>query len=417
MKTLYVTAFCGLLLLGCRKDQAEADKPREEKVTTEEGKQVSMKVDRGVDAESKTITIGALNDESGPAAAIGKPFALGKRILAAHANAGHGILPDGWKVKLVEKDHGYNPQKSVQAYKEIRDDVLFLATSFGTPPTLPLRKDLGRDEIVAFPASFSSQMAENAYTPPAGASYVVEARRAMDWAVEKLGGADKVKAGIVYNQDDYGKDGLEGWEAQAKQLGVTVVDKQAATPGQKDFTAAITSLKEKGANVVLLTVLPSATGPLLGTAAKMQFQPVFIGNTPAWLDLFFSPKVIPPAVFGNFFWVTSLPYWGEDVPGMADFVAAFDEHAGGERRDFYTLISYMQGRFALEAAKRAIEAGDVTRTGYLKALQAMKGVTMLGLTVDFTKVPYVTNTKTRILKPLMDRGTWELVAPFAEPKG
>ena len=68
----------------------------------------------GVDLERKLLRIGALNDESGPVAAIGRPYALGKRLLAAEINAGDsGLLPDGWTVELVERDHGYN-QRSHQ---------------------------------------------------------------------------------------------------------------------------------------------------------------------------------------------------------------------------------------------------------------------------------------------------------------
>ncbi len=415
--TIAAMALALTATVSCR-EAKKPNKPEEKKITTEEGKEVTLKFDNGVNAETKTITVGALNDESGPAAAIGKPFALGKRVLVKQINAGEGgLLPAGWKVELVEKDHGYNPQKSVQAYKQIQESVLFVGTSFGTPATLPLRKDLKRDQVMAFPASLSSKMAEHQYTPPLGASYTLEARRAMDFAVEKMGGADKIKAGIVYNQDDYGKDGLDGWEAQAKLHGVELVGKHAATPGQKDFTAAIGALKEKGANVVLLTVLPSATGPVLGTAAKMQFGPMWIGNTPTWLDLFFSPKVIPPVLFGNYYWVTGMPYWGEKVPGMDAFLAAFKAHAGeGARPDFYTLLSYIQGLFQVEAAKRAIEAGDISRAGYAKAVSTMKAFSAMGVTIDLSVTPYVTSTKTRVLKPLMDKGTWEEVAASADPK-
>ena len=103
----------------------------------------------GVDMAKKIVTVGALNDESGPAAVLGKPFALGKRILAKQINAGgSGILPEGWKINLLEKDHGYNPGKSEAAYKEIKDKVLFFATTFGTPNTLPLRPFLKQDNIV-----------------------------------------------------------------------------------------------------------------------------------------------------------------------------------------------------------------------------------------------------------------------------
>ena len=175
-----------------------------------------IKADKGVDVATKLINIGALNDESGPAAVIGKPYAAGKRLLAAQINAGgSGLLPDGWTVNLIERDHGYNPQKSTQAFKEIADEVLFIGTSFGTPNTLPLRPMLEAANVVAFPASLSSEMAKNKHTPPIGPSYILEAKRAMDWVVE--GAADKgaIKAGIVYQQDDYGKD--EDTSSEEKQ--------------------------------------------------------------------------------------------------------------------------------------------------------------------------------------------------------
>jgi ABC-type branched-subunit amino acid transport system substrate-binding protein len=125
----------------------------------------------GVDTAAKVIRLGALNDESGPAKQIGVVFANGKRLLVKAVNAGVvKALPEGWKLELVEKDHGYNPQQSVQLYKEIKDDVLLLTTSFGTPPTQPLIEDLKRDEMIAFPASLSSLMAKNENTPPLGPS-------------------------------------------------------------------------------------------------------------------------------------------------------------------------------------------------------------------------------------------------------
>ena len=433
MKTmLNITLGLSLMCLGlaCTKAPAEApaegtkqaalsatDKAGSEKKAAEAPAAPAIKTDKGVDLTNKVIKVGALNAESGPAAPLGKPFALGKRIMAAQVNAG-GMLPEGWKLEMVERDHGYNPQKSVQYYSELKDEVLFIASSFGTPTTLPLRSHLKRDNTIAFPASFSSQMAEFAHTPPLGPSYAIEAQRAMDWAVESAGGAAAVKAAVVYQQDDYGKDGLAGWQKAAKQHGVTIVSEQAVARGQKDFSAIVTALKDAGATHVLLCVLPSATGPLLGTAAKLAFGPKWIGNTPAWLDAFFSPDVIPAAVFANFFWVQSVPFWGEDVKGMKTFLDGFKAHGGEARPDFYVLASYIQGLVMVEALKRAIEAKDMTRAGFFKALQGIDGFDAGGLIqpVSLTKVPYVTGTRTRVLKPDMTNKTWTVVAPYASPK-
>lgn len=376
----------------------------------------AVKTGKGVDATSRVIKIGALNDESGPAAAIGKPFAVGKRLLAKVADE---MLPEGWSVALVERDHGYNPQKSVQAYNEIKDDVLYIATSFGTPNTLPLRPMLARDGLMAFPASLSSKMAEFRQTPPLGPSYTVEARRAMDWVVDSAGDAEKVKAAIIYQQDDYGKDGLAGWKAAAARHGVEIVSEQSVAPGQKDMAAVVTALKDKGATHVLLTTLPSATGPILGTAAQLKFMPVWIGNTPAWIDAFFIAKVIPPVVFTNYHQMSGLPFWGEDVQGMSDFLATWEKH-GKElgKPDFYVLLSFIQGMIQFAAIRDAIEAGDVTRAGFAKALAGLKDWDGGGMIqpIDLSAFPYATGTRTRVLKPIMDKGTWTEVAPYAAPQ-
>ena len=403
-------AFWGLAAMGCSKSPGGGG-----------GGGGGLKTDHGVDAAAKVVRIGALNDESGPAAAIGKPYAVGKRILAARVNAGgSGLLPEGWRIELVERDHGYNPQRAMQALGEIKADVLYLATSFGTPNTLPLRSVLKREKILAFPASLSSKMAEHRNTPPLGPSYTLEARRAMDWVVETAGGAAAVKAGIVYQQDDYGEDGLAGWKAGAAQHGVTIVSEQAIAPGQRDFTATVMALEQAGATHVLLTTLPSATGPLLGTAAQLDYGPIWIGNTPSWIDRFFDPNVIPAAVFSRFYWMNGLPFWGEDVKGMDTFLAAYEKF--GKRLappDFYILISYIQGLGQLEALRRAIEAGDATREGFTRALVAIDDWTAGGMhqTIDFTRFPYATGLKTRVLQPDMAGRGWKVVSDYALPVG
>jgi branched-chain amino acid transport system substrate-binding protein len=377
-----------------------------------------LSTDKGVDVEKRVIRVGTLNDESGPAAVIGKPFALGKRVLAAQVNRGaSGLLPEGWTLELVEKDHGYHPGKSQQAFDAIKDDVLYIGTSFGTPPTLPLRPFLEKEGLLAFPASLSSLMASHRHTPPVGPSYELEAKRAMDWVVTSAGGSENVKAAIIYQGDDYGKDGLNGWKAQAGLHGVSIVSERPIKPGQRDFTADVAELKNKGATHIFMAVLPSATGPILGTAIQMKFMPVWIGATPSWIDPFFAHPKLPAVVFSKFFWMSGLPYWGEDLPGMGAFLAAFKEHGGGARPDFYVLVSYLQGISQLEVAKRAIESGDVTRAGYLKALQGLKDWTAGGLiqAVDFSTFPYVTGTRTRVLKPDFEKKTWTVAAAYADP--
>lgn len=374
----------------------------------------------GVDMAKKVVYVGALNDESGPAAVIGKPFANGKRLVAARVNAGgSGLLPDGWTIKLIEKDHAYNSQKAVQHYAAIKKDVLFLTTSFGTPNTLPLRKHLERDNMLAFPASLSSQMAEHEHTPPAGASYAVEARRAMDWLVEKAGDPAAIKAGVVYQDDDYGKDGLAGWRAAAKLHGVQIVAEKTVTAGQKDATAVVSALKEAGATHVLLTILPTSTLPILGQSRQLKYAPTWIGNTAAWIDGFFVPEVMPPDDVKNFYIASSLPFWGEERKGMAEFLDTWEKHGKDMGPpNWYILMSYTAALVQMQALKVAIESGDLSRAGFKKAFRSLKNADADGLVepLDFTKFPYESGTKARIMGLDLERKTFTVQAPFATPR-
>lgn len=374
----------------------------------------------GIDIAKKVITVGMLNDESGPVAAIGRPYAAGKRVLLRQVNAGgSGLLPEGWTLEYVERDHGYNPQRAVQLFNEIRERVLFIGTSMGTPNTLPLRPLLERNQIVAFPASGSSKMQEFAYTPPLGPSYKIEAARALDWAVENAGGIGKLKLGLVYQQDDYGLDGLEAVTAGANKLGISIISTQTYAAGQPDYTALVAALKQAGATHVILTTVPSATGPILGVAAQLDYKPIWIGNSPSWIDRFFDPKVVPSTIFDNYYWVTSTAFWGEKVPFMETFLAAYEKF-GREMAapDYYLMVSYAQGLTAIEVARRMIESGDLSRAGYFKALQGLKdydGQGVLAEAPDFTKLPYRTGSKSRVLKPDFARRTWTVAGDYATP--
>lgn len=418
----YLTLAGTLLTTGCDRPQESAGAAAGE-ATSDEASATPQApaAGKGFDLEKKTVKLGALNDESGPGAAIGKPYALGKRILAAQVNAGGtGLLPEGWKVELIEKDHGYNPQRAAQAYNQLADEVAIIVTSFGTPNTLPLRPMLQRDGVIALPASLSSEMGSNRYTIPLGPSYETEAMHAMDYVVAQAGedGKAAIKAAIVYQQDDYGKDGLQGFREAARFHGVEIVSEQTITPGQGDFTAVITGLKDAGATHVLLTVMPSASGKVLGTAAQLQYGPTFIGQTPAWVDGFFSPEVIPSAVFKNFVLVTSMPFWGEQRPGMDKFLQAFQKYGGDAKPNGYILTSYMQGLYALELVKRAIEAGTPTRKGVLAAVPDIEQWTAEGLgePVSTAKFPYDVGNQTRILKPDFEKQSFTVLEDYASPK-
>jgi len=397
-------------------DDADDDEDDEDDADAAPGE---LLADFGVDIENQVLTIGALDDTSGPASTIGVPFALGKRVAVEQVNAGDiDLLPEGWTVELVERDHGYNPQQSVAEFNAIKDDVLYFATTFGTPNTLPLVSLATPEQITLFPASLSSELAVNEYTPPIGAPYKVEAEHAVAHALEEAG--DDLAFGVIYQLDDYGGDGLAGAEDAAEFHGIEIVGAEGVAPGESDVTAPVQALQNAGATHILLAVLPSTTGPVLGTAAQLGYGPVFYGLTASWIDAFFNPEVLPPPVYANFRWATGLPLWGEDLPGMEAFIAAYEQFgADTYPPDFYILASYIQGLLGFEAFARAVENGDVTRSGYYEALRTIDDFDAFGLfpePIDVSSFPFVALTDTRILAPGESLEDWSTLSDWATPE-
>jgi hypothetical protein len=103
---------------------------------------------------------------------------------------------------------------------------------------------------------------------------------------------------------------------------------------------------------------------------------------------------------------------------MKEFLDIYEKHKAMGEPNFYILASFFQGLVALEALNRAIEQDQVTREGFVAALKTVQGYDAGGLAqpIDLSKFPYVTSTRTRVLKPRLAEKSWEVAAPFADPK-
>jgi hypothetical protein len=185
-------------------------------------------------------------------------------------------------------------------------------------------------------------MAEHEYTPPIGSPYKVEAHQAVDWAVED--GGDDLAFAIIYQGDDYGQDGLEGAREAAEHHGIDIVAEVEVAPGEPDVTGPITP-GQRGRRDPRAADHPAVGDrPDPGHRRPAEFFPVWLGNTPAWIDAFFNEEVLPSAVYQNFRWVTGLTLWGDDVSGMDDFLAAYEQYGSDlHPPDFYLIASYAQG--------------------------------------------------------------------------
>jgi ABC-type branched-subunit amino acid transport system substrate-binding protein len=344
----------------------------------------------GVDVAGKTISIGDINALTGPAAPLGNAVAAGHRAFFEALNARGGI--DGWKVKLTVKDSGYKPQEHVQLYNQLQQSVAIL-NSFGSPTTKAIQPQVDQQKIVTFPASFDSLWGADSVMAPVGAPYSVDIANVLDYYTDS--GAKKPKIGIVYQNDEYGADGLRGFKAAKSALGFTDAGQQSFNAGDTSFTAQVQKLKSAGADAVVMTALPSATGPIVGTAATLGFKPQWILQGPSFLEQLItkdgnvdSPATpVAPALKGALVTSFAAPWGDEQRPGMKQLLADHDQYSAKLPPSVYFTWAYAQGQVQAAILRKAIQSGNLTRAGILTAKENLGTVELGGIAPNVSYTP------------------------------
>jgi ABC-type branched-subunit amino acid transport system substrate-binding protein len=380
----------------------------------------SVKGGPGVDVAAKTIRIGDINALTGPASALGKPVAAGHRAFFKALNANGGL--DGWKVRLTIKDSGYQPQQAVQLYRAIHNDVALLNV-FGSPPTKAVQSQVDSDKLVTTPASFDSIWGADPAIAAVGTPYSYDIANVLDYYTKH--GDSKPKIGIIYQNDEYGQDGLRGYEAAKKALGFADGGKQTFKAGDTEYTAQIQKLKAAGAQAVVVVALPSSTGPIIGTAATLGFKPQWILQGPAFLEQLITkdgsldakPTPVAAALKGALVTSFSAPWRDPGASGMKQLVADHDKYEPGQPPSIYFALAYAASKVQAEILRKAIADGDLSRAGILNAKQHLGKVDLGGVTPSVTYTPVGGPPSTKSLITRIDPSVDGFLKPLEESYG
>jgi len=161
-------------------------------------------------ATDTEIKIGNTNPYSGPASAYGT---IGKTITAFFnkVNAEGGI--NGRKVNFISYDDGYSPPKTVEQARKLveSDEVLFLFNTLGTPPNTAIQKYMNSKKVpqlfVATGATKWGDHKDFPWTMGWQPTYQAEGHIYAKYLLEHH---PQGKIGILYQNDDYGKDYVKG---------------------------------------------------------------------------------------------------------------------------------------------------------------------------------------------------------------
>jgi len=224
------------------------------------------------------IHIGQWGPQTGPAAPWGA-VARGTDAYVKMINAEGGI--HGRKIVHHYFDDGYNPAKTIAGVKQLQEESGMFAYvgGVGTATGLAVKEYILDKKIPWIgPAAGSRHWIQppNKYLFNTYPLYLGDAQLLCKYGYESMGFK---KFAIAYQNDDYGKQGLEGAQKQLAKYGVKLVAQIPVNVADTDMKPHIMKFKKAQAEAVLLFVGPGHVARLIGTGKAMKFDPQWLSTT------------------------------------------------------------------------------------------------------------------------------------------
>jgi branched-chain amino acid transport system substrate-binding protein len=367
-------------------------------------------------ASDTTIKIGNINPYSGPASAYGM---IGKTIDAyfKKVNAEGGI--NGRKITFISYDDGYSPPKTVEQARKLveSDEVLLIFQSLGTPGNTAIQRYMNGKKVpqlfVATGATQFGNPKDFPWTMGWQPNYQSEGRIYAKYILEKHPNG---KIGILYQNDDYGKDYVKGLKdglgAKAAQMIVSELPYEVADP---TVDSQIVTLKSRGADVFFNVTTPKFAAQAIRKAAEIGWQPVHLLNNvsnsvgsvlkPAGLEA--SKGILSTGYIKDY----TDPTWKDDA-AMKEWAAFMDKYfPEGDKTSTFTVYGYAVAQSLVQVLK---QCGDnLTRENVMRQAANLKNVE-IGVLLPGIKLNSGPNDYYPIEQMQMQRFTgerWELFGP------
>jgi ABC-type branched-subunit amino acid transport system substrate-binding protein len=373
-------------------------------------------------ASDTEIKIGQTMPFSGPASAyssIGKTQAAYFKMI----NDQGGI--NGRKINLIQYDDAYSPPKAVEQIRKLveSDEVLLTFQIIGTPVNAAVQKYLNAKKVPQlFAATGASRFTDPKnfpWTMGFNPNYFVEGRIYGQYVLKEHPNA---KIGVLYQNDDLGKDYLNGIKAglgdKAAKMIVTEASYEVSDP---TVDSQILKIKDAGADLFFSASTPKQAAQAIKKIAEMGWHPVQIVDInatsvgavlkPAGLD---AAKGLISVNYGK---EPLDPTWKDDagLKKYFDFMAKY--YPDGDKDSNFNTYGYSTAQLLVHVLK---QCGDnLTRENVMKQAASVKDfatdTALPGIKVNTSPTDYRVNKQLQMMKFNGER--WELFGPILEDAG
>jgi len=373
-------------------------------------------------ATDTEIKVGQTVPFSGPASAyatIGKAQAAYIKMI----NDQGGV--NGRKINLIQYDDAYSPPKAVEQVRKLveGDEVLLTFQIIGTPSNAAVQKYLNAKKVPQlFAATGASKFTDPKnfpWTLGFNPNYFVEGRIYGQYILKQHPNA---KVGILYQNDDLGKDYLNGIKAGLGDKASTMVVAEASYEvADPTVDSQILKIRDAGADLFFSASTPKQAAQAIKKIAELGWHPVHILDInatsvgavmkPAGLD---ASKGVISVNYGK---DPLDPTWKDD-PGMKryfDFMAKY--YPDGDKDSSFNTYGYSTTQLLVHVLKQC--GDDLTRENVLKQATNLKNVeldlALPGIKGNTSPNDYRVNKQLQMMKFNGER--WELFGPILEDAG
>ena len=326
-------------------------------------------VPTGADQNKGCIYLGLLNDYTGPYAPAGPGLELAQRAFWLWANGAGGI--GEYSVAIREGfDTGYNPQKHLEGYTAIKDEVAALAMSLGTPQTLFILDEMDKDNMVGVPMSWWSGWSykenDKGLIVEFGSQYCADGMNAVDWSLENLG--DIKTVGIMGFAGDYGSDWAAGVATAAEANGLTVAWTYTPPSTEFDVAQAVGLMVTQPVDAYFPAISAGLMAQVAGGAAQQGLTPFAILAGPSFNDAFVQEGFPLKGLFESgaiYAMGLGVAPYEADTPGHAIMRATMSQIV--ESANAFLVAGWSSQYHLKGVLEAAYKGGDISRAGIRRA--------------------------------------------------
>jgi ABC-type branched-subunit amino acid transport system substrate-binding protein len=334
------------------------------------GGSAAADVQTDVGIEGTTIKLGVLTDLTGVFAALGKDITNANTLFWKDNK-----VCDTYDVELDVQDTGYVPQQGVQLYSGMKDSIVAMQQTIGSPINTALAPEYEADSIVNFPSAWSKTLTEIPGTGVVGATYDVEIANGYDYLFKEglLKEGDTV--GHIYFEGEYGANGLAGTQAVAKEKNLEVIEAQIKSTDQ-DMSAQITQFKAAGVNLIALTVAPGQLASVATVAESQGLDVPILGSNPV-----FAPGLLQGPAAN---WLKTHLYVASPVSSFdanPDLLQKYEAAYPDITPSLGVVVGTGMSALMKQVLDNACDNGDLTREGVVTAFNDLTQVDTGGLVV------------------------------------